>query len=356
MAYTTIPKSSANFSTNLYTGTGSNLTINTGHQSDLIWIKQRATIRPNCLFDSVNSSNFAGGNSKYLVSNTYDPLTSDNSTQITANSSTGFSIGTDNSDQINNNGDTAVAWSWKAGTTSGIATDGTTTITPSAYSFNQTSGFSIIKYSGNGVDGAYLPHGLGVSPKVMIVKRLVDTGWDWYVYHVALGNQKYLQLNETSAISSTNGMWGSYTPTSVNMKMSNDAQIGASGKNYIMYCFADVQGYSKMGSYLGNGHANGTFAYTGFKPAFILVKNTGNSARNWQIYDSKRIGYNYNNYRIATNLPQTEESNLNIDIYSNGFKARSTDADVNENAKTYIYMAFAEEPLVSTNGTPATAR
>ena len=353
MAYTTIPKSSANFSTNLYTGTGSNLTINTGHQSDLIWIKQRATVRPNCLFDSVNSSNFAGGNSKYLVSNTTASLTSDNSTQITATSSTGFSIGTDNSDQINGNGDTAVAWSWKANGAGSSNTDGSINTTKT--SANTTSGCSIITYTGNATAGATIGHGLGIKPSMIIIKNL-STTQDWIVYTQSLTATKILYLNQTGAFNDNNVFFNDTEPTTSLITLGSNSSVNGSGNSHVAYCFSDVQGYSKQGSYIGNGHANGTFAYTGFKPAFILVKNTENGARNWQIYDSKRIGYNYNNYRIATNLPQTEESNLNIDIYSNGFKTLTTDADVNENAKTYIYMAFAEEPLVGSNNVPATAR
>ena len=352
MAYTPINKSTDYFSTNLYTGTGSALTVTTGHQSDFIWIKQRATVRPNCLFDSVNSSNFAGGNSKYLVSNTTAGLTSDNSTQITATSSTGFSIGTDNSDQINNNGDTAVAWSWKANGQGSSNTDGS--INTTYTSVSATSGFSISTYTGTGAN-ATVGHGLGATPKMFIVKRLNSTG-AFRTYVEPLGNLGQLALNATDQVSDVASMWNSTSPTNSTISIGTHAGVNASGGTYVAYCFADVQGFSKIGSYLGNGHANGTFAYTGFKPAFILVKNTGNSARNWQIYDNKRIGYNYNNYRIATNLPQTEESNLNIDIYSNGFKTLTTDADVNENAKTYIYMAFAEEPLVGSNNVPATAR
>ena len=352
MAYTTIPKSTAYFSTNLYTGTGSALTVTTGHQSDFIWIKQRATSRPNSLFDSVNSSNFAGGNSKYLVSNTTAGLTSNNSTQITATSSTGFSIGTDNTNQINNNGDTAVAWSWKANGQGSSNTDGS--INTTYTSVSATSGFSISTYTGTG-SNATVGHGLGITPKMFIVKRLNTTG-AFRTYHEATGNLGQMALNATDEVSDVAAMWNSTSPTNSTISIGTHAGVNASGGTYVAYCFADVQGYSKMGSYIGNGHANGTFAYTGFKPAFILVKNTGNSARNWQIYDNKRIGYNVANYRLPPNTNGAEETNVNIDILSNGFKARSTDADLNASGATYIYMAFAEEPLVSTNGVAATAR
>ena len=353
MAYTTIPKSSANFSTNLYTGTGSNLTINTGHQSDLIWIKQRATVRPNCLFDSVNSSNFAGGNSKYLVSNTTASLTSDNSTQITATSSTGFSIGTDNSDQINGNGDTAVAWSWKANGAGSSNTDGSINTTKT--SANTTSGCSIITYTGNATAGATIGHGMGIKPSMIIIKELAG-GNDWIVYTQALTANKILYLNSTAGENDNNVFFNDTEPTTSLITLGSIGATNGSGVAMIAYCFSNVKGFSKQGSYLGNGNADGAFVYTGFKPAFIMLKQSSASGRNWEIYDSKRIGYNVANYRLPPNTAGAEETNVNIDILSNGFKARSTDADLNASGATYIFMAFAEAPFVSSTGIPTPAR
>ena len=347
MAYTTIPKPSAYFNTNLYTGndTADTTITGVGFQSDFTWIKSRTTTENHHAFDAVRG----GG---YRIYPNLDAAQSYIATTLTSWTSDGFVVGTD--DGVNANGANFVSWNWKAGTTSGIATNATTTITPTGYSFNQTNGFSAIAYTGNGVDGAYLPHGLGKSPKVMIVKRLTDAGWNWYVYHASMGNQKYMQLNTNAAISATDGMWYSYTPDTVNMKMSNDAQIGASGKNYIMYCFADVQGYSKMGGYVGNGNTDGTFVYTGFKPAFVMVKSRGGD--NWRILDNKRLGYNPNNSLLFPNITQAESALTWYDLLSNGFKLRTTDSGDNTNGENYIFMAFAAEPLVSTNGNAATAR
>jgi hypothetical protein len=355
MAFSAILKPSDYFTPTTFTGTSSTQTVTTGtFQPDLTWFKSRFEAEAPMWFDSVRGAGY------YIASNNYNPQSYNTSFQ-SAWTSTGVTVGT--AAQTNGEG-AMICWNWKAGTTSGIATDGDTTITPTGYSFNQTSGFSIIKYTGNGVDGAYLPHGLGKTPKVMIVKRLVDTGWDWYVYHASMGNQKYIQLNETSGISSTNGMWGSYTPTSVNMKMSNDAQIGASGKDYVMYCFADIAGYSKFSQYVGNGNANGTFVYTGFKPSWVMIKSRG-SGQGWCMKTAKSnnvINGNVNNYFLQANQTNIEntstDSSFGIDMVSNGFKLRNTDGIMNTNGENYIYMAFAETPFVANSGEsiPTTAR
>ena len=354
MAYTTISKSSLHFTPELYVGTGSSRTISTlNFQPDWVWIKNRGTNDRHSLFDAVRAA------PNMLTSNANEAQSAQPS-ELTAFNANGFTV--NNATSVNGSSANYVSWNWKAGTTSGIATDGNTTITPTGYSFNQTSGFSIIGYTGNGVDGAYLPHGLGKTPKVMIVKRLVDTGWDWYIYHASMGNQKYIQLNTTNGISSTNGMWYSYTPTSVNMRMSNDAQIGASGKNYIMYCFAEIQGFSKFSQYVGNGNADGTFVYTGFKPAWVMIKSRG-SGQGWCMKTAKAnnvVNGNVNNNFLQANNTNVEntstDSSFGIDMVSNGFKLRNTDGIMNTNGENYIYMAFAEEPLISTNGIPATAR
>ena len=348
MAYTTIPKSTDYFNTTLYVGNGSSKTI-TGipFAPDFVWIKARSAAENHVIVDKVRGAN------NYLMPNT--TATNDtNSEFLKSFTSDGYTLGL--GDRVNKASTNLVSWNWRAGTTSGIATNGTTTVTPTSYSFNQTSGSSIVQYTGNGVDGAYLPHGLGKSPKVMIVKRISDSGRDWYVYHASMGNQKYMTLNTTASISATDGMWGSFTPDTVNMKMSNDAQINASGNTYIMYCFADVQGFSKMGSYIGNGNANGTFAYTGFKPAWIMIKSA-TTVESWMLFDNKRLGFNPDNdYLLAEGTDVEPADEEVLDIVSNGFKPRVSAGTLNTSGQTYIYMAFAEEPLVSTNGIPATAR
>ena len=349
MAYTTINKSSDHFSSNLYTGTGSALTVTTGHQSDFIWIKQRTTVRPHCLFDSVNSNNFAGGNSKYLVSNTNSALTSNNATQITANSSTGFSIGTDNSDQINNNGDTAVAWSWKANGAGSSNTDGSIT---STVSVDATGGCSIVKYTGAG-SVATIGHGLGVTPKMIIFKR-TDVASDWIVYHEGTGNNSFCYLNTTTSQSADSNILNNTSPTSsvFTIGTTNGLNQGPA----IAYCFAEKQGFSKISTYVGNGqgNANGTFVYTGFKPSFVFIRNV-DFASNWNNFTGKIPGYNQINDILQPNRAAAENGVFAFDMLSNGFKHRSGDV-MDRNGDTHIYMAIAEAPLVGTNNVPANAR
>ena len=349
MAYTTVPKSTLHFTPKLWSGNSSSQAI-TGLEfaPNWVWGKNRSGTQPHQLLDTTRGAN------NILSSNTSTGNVVDSQILNSFNSD-GFTLGSQ--DQLNDTGQTYVGWNWKAGTTSGIATDATTTITPSSYSFNQTAGFSIIRYSGNGVDGAYLPHGLGASPKVMIVKRLNDNGEDWYMYNTALGNQKYMKLNSAAAISGTDGMWGSYTPDSVNMKMSNDAQIGASGGTFIMYCFAEKTGYSKFGSYIGQGGNGEPFIYTGFKPAFIITRNV-TSAVNWGMFDNKRNEFNVvQNVLLPDNsAAETTGTAKHFDFLSNGFKVKNDSLQYNGTNETHVYLAFAEEPLVSTNGNAATAR
>jgi hypothetical protein len=342
MAFTTINKSSDYFNTSIWTGNSTSRLIPLNFEPSFVWGKARSVATQHALFDAVRG---ATGRIKSDTNGAEVP-----NSGVTAFNSNGFTNGT--SDSLNQNGQTFASWSWKANGQGSSNTDGT--INSTYTSANTTSGFSIVQYTGNGTAGATVGHGLGAAVKTIIIKKY-NTSSDWVYGSSGMGFTKYMNLNSTGAESAYAGMFNDTAPTSSVFTLGADGQVNTNGGTYVAYCFADVQGFSKMGSYIGNGNANGTFAYTGFKPAFILVKNTG-SVRNWQIYDSKRIGYNYNNYRLPPNTAGSEESNLNIDIYSNGFKTLATDADVNENAKTYIFLAFAEEPLVSTNGQPATAR
>ena len=344
MAYTTIPKSTDYFNTKLYTGNGGTQSI-TGveHQPDLVWVKQRNGSAYHQLTDIIRGVNSqAASNATGLGAS---------NTCLTAFNSDGFALGSNG--DVNGNNLTYVSWNWKGNGAGSSNSDGTITSTVSA---NATSGFSIVKYNGTSTVGATVGHGLGKIPKMLIVKNIL-AGEAWQVYHSALGNAQALNLN-TTGVSASSTSWNSTSPDINKFTIYSSGQIGQTGGTYVAYCFADVKGFSKMSSYTGNGNADGTFVYTGFKPAFILIKNTENGARNWQIYDSKRAGYNTSNYRIATNLPQAEETNVNLNILSNGFKTITTDADVNENAKKYIYMAFAETPFVANVGEslPTTAR
>ena len=358
MAYTTINKSTEHFNTKLISGNGSTQNI-TGldFQPDLIWMKRRNATGHNRLIDAVRGSN------KIIQSDLTNAEGTD-ATYVTSFNSDGWSIGS-NTD-VNASGGTAVGWNWKAGTTSGQATNSYSTITPTSISFNQTSGFSIIKYTGNATAGAGVPHGLGVAPKMVITKNLDSSSYGWYCYHASLGATKSLYLHNSDAVVTSNDRWNGWVPDATNVSLgTNTGTNGAN--NMIMYCFAEKTGYSKIGSYTGNGNANGTFVYTGFKPAFIIFKRTDNTG-NWYIKDNKRSGTaalqnfgqmnpNQTQYPSAdTSSVENKTSGYAMDILSNGFKARGTDSGINASGGSYIYMVFAEAPLVGTNGVTAKAR
>jgi hypothetical protein len=236
------------------------------------------------------------------------------------------------------------------GTTSGL-TGGT--ITPSAYSINTTAGQSIIAYTGTGV-AATVPHGLGVAPSLIITKSLVATQ-EWCVYHVKMGATKYMFLNETGAQTTSSAYWNDVEPTSVLFSIGTAGPTNSSSA-MIAYCFAPVKGYSKFGSYIGNGNADGPMCYTGFRPAMIIRKRATGSADDWAILDNKRLGYNPKNAYLFPNGTNAESDLTRIDFLSNGFKVRTTDTGDNDTNETYIYAAFAESPIVSSNDTPGVAR
>jgi hypothetical protein len=346
MAYTTVPKSTAYFEPEIYTGNGSSKTISTlNFQPDWVWIKNRATTDMHVLFDSLR------GATKRIASDSTAAEATE-AQDLTAFNTNGFTVST--SGAVNSNSVSYASWNWKGGTTSGIATNGDTDITPSSYSFNQTSGFSIIRYTGIGGQPIQIPHGLGVQPKMFIIKRLNSTGsWGVLPQQISTG---HLYLDAVSALSTVNPLSGGVLADTVNFSVSNSGDVNASGGTYVAYCFADVQGFSKMSSYTGNASTDGTFVYTGFKPAFVMLKNSASSGTDWQIYDDKRLGYNGGDRSLAPNTTAAEETGQGkIDFLSNGFKLRTTSANQNASA-LYVYMAFAEEPLVSTNGNAATAR
>ena len=342
-----INKPSEYFNTKLYTGDNTATSYTgVGFQPDFIWIKDRSQAADHTLIDSVR------GVKKVILSNSTAAEGTDGATQgLNSFDSDGFTLGTNsNVGSTNNTGDNYVAWNWLGGGTGVSNTDGDITSTVSA---NTTSGFSVVKWTGTGSDGT-IGHGLGVAPKMVIVKSLANTT-AWMVYHASLGNAQEIYLNDASA-SGASTAWNSTTPTSTVISLDGGAGNGvnASG-DYIAYCFAEKKGFSKFGSYVGNGSTDGTFVYTGFKPAFVLVKNTA-ITDNWSIFDNKRIGYNAFNYVLYADITNVGSNGLPMDILSNGFKWRTDAAMANGNGQQHIYMAFAEEPLVGTNGVPATAR
>jgi len=347
MAYTTIKKPSDYFNTKLYTGNlSTNNITGVGFQPDLVWLKSRTqgTTGYNgnhYLFDAVR------GATKWIISN-QTGAEANNASSLSSFDSDGFTLG--GLDFINNNGDNFVGWNWKANGQGSSNTDGSTNTIYT--SVNTTAGLSISSYTGTG-NAATIGHGLGAVPKMIIIKRTSDSD-SWTVGHNSMGWGKYLRLDNNSAEASNTSTWNNTAPTSSVFSV-NHADTNDNNRTFIAYCFADVTGYSKFGSYTGNGNADGTFVYTGFKPAFVLVKQSSAAGEGWIIHDSKRSGYNGDNDFLYTNTAGAEVTSSNhIDILSNGFKARSTNGVVNGSGTTYIYIAIAEEPLIGDN--PATAR
>ena len=345
MAFATINKGSSYFDTKLYTGNGSSQSI-TGlnFAPDFVWYKSRSNAYNHGLFDVVR------GTTKFLSSNqTQEEITVSG---VTAFNSNGFTVGTDAGG--NGNGATFVAWNWLANGAGVSNTSGTITSTVSA---NTTAGFSIVTYTGNGTSGATVGHGLGVAPSMIILKSRSNGGAQWAVYHQSLGNTKALQLDATNAAGTSAAYWNNTSPTSTVFSLGNGTDPNQNTGTYVAYCFAEVKGYSKFGSYTGNGNADGTFVYTGFKPAFVMRKRTDTTA-DWRMDDSKRDGYNVIPFTLFPNLvnEETTNSGYNVDLLSNGFKSRATSVNQNASGGTYIYMAFAQNPFVLTDGTPVTAR
>ena len=343
MAYTTINKSTDYFNTKLYTGTGSsNALTGVGFAPDWLWIKARGASYSNQLVDNVR------GATKMLASD-------NNSAEFTAADrvasldSDGFTLGSNAN--VNASSGTYVSWNWKANGQGSSNTDGS--INTTYTSVNTTAGFSICQWEGTGAN-ATIGHGLGVVPKMYIVKN-VDATNDWNVYHHSIGNTHRLFLNTTQAAEDNASAWNDTSPTSSVFSVSTNTNVNQSGSTMIAYVFAEKTGFSKFGSYTGNGNADGTFIYTGFKPAFVMVKRT-DTAKPWQMYDNKRVGYNPDNNQLNANDSAVEATNDFLDIVSNGFKVRTTDSTMNTSSGTYIYMAFAEAPLVGSNNIPATAR
>ena len=348
MAYTTINKSTEHFNTKLYTGNGSTQTISgIGHQPDWLWIKCRSNANGSVLFDALRTTySISSSDSSAEANRASDGFTSLDSDGFTMN-------GSGNGGNLNVNSRTYAAWNWKA---NGAGSSNTAGTINSTVSVNTTAGFSIVKWTGNGVAGASIGHGLGVVPKTIMVKRLNDTA-NWTVYHHKLGNTHRLELNTTTASTSDGGAWNNTSPTSTLFYTGNNLTEGNNGSNYIAYCFAEKQGYSKFGSYTATGSADGNFIYTGFAPKFIIMKRTDTSGYNWVMYDDKRNTYNPWTNLLLPNLNNAEiTSGGAIDFLSNGFKLRSSSgANPTTNQGTIVYMAFGQS-LVGSNNVPATAR
>jgi hypothetical protein len=351
MAYTDIDKSDDYFTPYLWTGDGavSRVFTGVGLQADMMWSKIRTSVHQHNIVDTVRGVN------QRLISPNSTSAEDTTCTHGYFNSldADGFTItGTGGNWNVNTSGYTYVGWNWKGGGTAVSNTEGSIT---SSVSANTTSGFSIVSYTATGAN-ATVGHGLGVAPKMIIVKSRTSVR-NWPTYHSGLGsNTNFLYLNDIDASASLANMWNSTTPTSTLFGIGTNVATNANTENYIAYCFADVKGFSKMGSYVGNGSADGTFVYTGFKPAFVMFKRTDTTS-NWTMLDTKRSPFNLMKKELYANFNNAEaENGRDIDCLSSGIKIRSSSTEINASGGTYIYMAFAENPFVTSTGIPTPAR
>ena len=352
MAYTTINKSSDYFNTKLYTGTDSAQTVTgVGFQPDFTWIKCRSHGGSGS-FNHVLTDVIRGAGEVLVSNSTSASNSSYDYGSLASFNNDGFTTvaGGTSIDGVGGGARTYASWNWKANGAGSANTDGSINSTVSA---NTTSGFSIVSYTGTG-SNATIGHGLGSVPKMIIVKK-TNTTANWGVYHASSGNTKYQLLNGNYADTTESTAWNNTSPTNSVFSVGSWNESNASGSTYVAYCFEDVQGFSKFGSYVGNGSTDGTFIYTGFKPAFVMIKRTDTTA-NWQILDDKRDTYNPAIRALFPDTTDPDTTSYNTDFLSNGFKQRVTSGSRNASGGTYIYMAFAEAPLVGTNGVTAKAR
>ena len=350
MAYTTIDDPSAYFQTAIYSGSNSLQAITNDGNSDLkpdwLWIKQRNGTENHMLVDSTR------GVSKYLLSDSTiaeQTVTS----RVETLDTDGFTLN-GASNPVNALGGTYVGWQWKAngGTTTSFSESGSNP--GGTRQTNSESGFSIISYTGTGSAGT-IAHGLPSTPELIIFKRR-NSSSDWDVYHKSIGNGKRMELaNEAQASTDTTFM-NNTLPTSTNITVGTSANTNADGATYICYAFSPVQGYSRMGTYVGNTSTNGYFNYCGFRPAWVLIKCYTGANDSWIIIDTKRNVANSMNARLFPDLANAESTSQDIiDCLSNGFKLRTADTAYN-GSRDYLYVAFAENPFVTSTGIPTTAR
>jgi hypothetical protein len=356
-----IPDGSAQFQTTLWTGTGGGRTLTQSGNSQFtpgfIWGKLRNDVSSHTLFDVLRGF----GAAKALSSNVTDAEGLGGSAgasslygYVSAATSSGFTVanGTDPTypdGYWNWTGKTFAAWQWKANGAGVSNTSGTITSTVSA---NTTAGFSVVKYTGTG-SAASIGHGLGATPKLIIAKKYNTTN-DWCVYTSTTGTGNSLFLNLTNGSTSSAQSWTAVGSTTFSVGTGGD--VNTNGATYIAYCFAEIPGYSKIGSYTGNGSADGPFVYTGFRPAYVMAKRTDSTA-DWFVTDTARSTYNpTTGFSLYPNLTNSEGSDMTFDLLSNGFKVRQTSAWLNASGGTYIFYAVAERPFGGVGVSPATAR
>ena len=353
MAYTTINNGEDYFKQVIYTGNGTdaNSITGVGFQPDFVWLKGRSVSEHHTLNDSVRGAN------KQLYSHlTYDEAT--DTDRLQSFDSDGFTLGTDV--VVNQNSQSFASWNWYTGGSSASNTDGTIT---STIKVNTTAGISIGTYTGNGTAGATVGHGLGAAPDLILIKDRADpVAHSWAVFHSKLGGTKALSLNENGT-PSTNAVWFNNTsPTSSVFSVgSSGSATNSNGYSRIFYAFTAKKGFSKMSEYTGNGNTSGPFVYTGFKPAFLLIKCT-TATEHWNIpcFRNEDLGFTNGTVNFLSpnliNGVRDMDQNPAVDFLSNGFRILTSDANLNTNGGNYLYYAIAQHPFVSSTGTPVTAR
>ena len=353
MAYTDIDDPTIYFANTIWTGNATNdrdiVIAGTGMQPDLFWVKARSNTQSHFIFDTVRATNIsihpdtnaAESSQAYMLR---DPFFN----------SDGVNVGTDAA--INANSQTYIAWSWNTGTSfSNDASSTSVGTIDSTGSVSTDAGFSIITYAGTGSAGT-IAHGLGAALKMIIFKNR-STEEDWGVWHQGFPNNGYIALNTANDQRTNNTFMNNTIPTSSVFSVGNNTRTGSNSHNFVAYCFAEKQGYSKFGSYTGNGNADGPFIYTGFQPAFVMTKRTDGSG-DWAMMDTARNPFNVMNIyqkAHAAEADSTDES-FNIDSVSNGFKIRYNNGNYNADGGAYLYMAFAADPFVNSNGISNNAR
>ena len=341
MAYSTITKPSLHFNTKLYTGTGSsNAITGVGFEPDFTWIKIRNSTGDHGLWDAVR------GVTKRLQSNETSAETT--TSGVTSFDTDGFTMGA----SYNVSSDTYVSWNWKAGGSGSANTTGTINSTVSA---NTTAGFSIVTYTGNGSSGATVGHGLGVAPEVVLIKKR-NGGDPWTMLHPNVQATKYMRLDTDTGEVNDNVFYNTRAGNDV-FTVDSDGQVNGNGDTFVAYCFKKKNGFFTTYEYTGNGSTNGPFLYTGFKPAFVIIKRK-TSTNDWFMFDNKTSPINTTNAYLRANTNGAAGSYDWLDFVSNGIKIRNTSSGANSNNETYLVFAWAEEPLVANVGQsiPATAR
>ena len=334
-AYTAIDDPEAYFQVKTFTVSGGTQSItldgDTDMQPDLLWIKSSGDANPHTVVDSVR------GATKIMWTNV--TAAEDNFTdEVTAFGSDGFTLGASSNAYTNESSEPQVAYCWKE---------------------SATSGFDIVTYTGDGNASRTIAHSLSAVPHVMLFKERSEAR-DWAVYHhknTSAPETDFLILNTTAATADDDGFLDDTAPTSSVFTVDTFSEVNKADQTYVNYIFSEKQGFSKFGSYTGNGNADGPFVYTGFRPAMIIIKATA-TTDNWTTYDNKRPGYNSGNYFLFPNLSNAEDTSNStwIDILSNGFKPLITSSTLNTSGNQYIYMAFAEAPFVNSKGVPCNAR